>query len=76
MAPGTRPGGAAPGAAADAGFDRALRQAAAAGEPKTPLVPGAIGRVEGTGASQPCDSASSSVHGSGGGAAFEQRSIR
>ena len=48
----------------------------AAGAPKTPLVPGAIGRVDGTGASQPWVSATSSVHGSGGGSAFEQRSIR
>jgi len=48
----------------------------AAVEPKTPLVPGAIGLVEGTGAAQPWLSATSLVQGSGGGSAFEQRSIR
>ena len=45
-----------------------------AGAPNTPAVPGAIGRVEGTGASQPWFSAISFVQGLGGGGAFEQRS--
>ena len=73
---GVKPGGSSAPAAGAALTGPCGQTDRGAGEPKTPVLPGAIGFVEGTGASQPWLSATSSVHGSGSGSAFEQRSIR
>ena len=75
-APGIRPGGTPPGGVGGAGLIGPCGSPVDAGAPKTPAVPGAIGRVDTTGASQPWVSATSLVHGSGGDSAFEQRSIQ